>query len=339
MKLSVDPTNVCHLRCPLCPTGQRTIDRPHGHLDLLLFERLLEELGDYLFFMDFFNWGEPLLNTHVETLISRAEARGIICTLSTSLSLPLDDARIHRLVTSGLHEMIVSLDGATQETYAQYRKGGDFSLVCANIAKLVAEKRRLGVTRPLITWQYVVFRHNEHEKDRARELAKQFGVDRICFRAPLLDTERPEIATQERDALISWAPEDRAFRIPRKHPQKSSNTCSWHYMSPAVNADGAVAPCTGVHSRTNDFGTLVPSGNPEGNGERTYMNLVNNANYRSVRDRFAGRSLEPGSSICDACPVPSIKDHHKHLNREIAILTAVTLWRRVIGRQRTRLVE
>ena len=64
----------------------------------------------------FFNWGEPLLNTHLEDFISLANSKNVLSAISTNLSLQLSDDRIRRLVTSGLREMIVSLDGASSET-------------------------------------------------------------------------------------------------------------------------------------------------------------------------------------------------------------------------------
>jgi MoaA/NifB/PqqE/SkfB family radical SAM enzyme len=295
------------------------LDRAPGHLNLTLFERLLEETGDSVFFMDFFNWGEPLLNPHTEKLISLAANRGIFCAMSTNLSLELSDARIERIVTCGLHELIVSLDGATAESYGHYRKGGDFDLVCANINRLVAAKRRLGLTRPLITWQFLVFRHNEEERQLAEQMAREIAVDRISFRAPMLDIDSPDLAPTDRDALIAWAPDDQTFRVKHKRPE----ACSWHYMSTAVNWDGSVAPCCGVHSKRDDFGSLA---------EAPYMAVVNNDTFQKTRTHLAGRDPEPTGRVCDACPVPSIKDYHKHLNRQIAIYTAVTAWRRLFRR-------
>jgi MoaA/NifB/PqqE/SkfB family radical SAM enzyme len=314
LKLTIDPTNACHLRCPLCPTGRRELDRPPGHLSPALFQRLLEETAGTLFFIDFFNWGEPLLNPHTEELIAMAAAKGIVCAMSTNLSLPLTDARIHRLITSGLHEIIVSLDGATAETYTQYRKGGDFDLVCANVRKIVAEKRRLGVTSPLITWQFLVFHHNEHEQQLAREMAQEMGVDRIAFRSPMLDIDSPDLPPPDRDSLLAWAPDDQTFRVKYKRP----TACSWHYMSAAINWDGSVAPCCGVHSKQDDFGALT---------EAPYMDVVNNPVYQSAR------AASPTGRACDDCPVPGIKDYHRHLNRQIAIQTAATVWNSIFHAQ------
>lgn len=308
LKLTIDPTNACHLRCPLCPTGRRELDRAHGHLDPVLFERLLEETGDTLFFIDFFNWGEPFLNPHTEDLVASAARRGIVCALSSNLSLPLAASRIRRIVSSGLHELIISLDGATPETYVQYRKGGDFELVCENVRQLVAERKRQGLTRPLLTWQFLVFSHNEHEREAAARMAAEMGVDRICFRPPMLHIDEPDLQLPDRETLLAWAPEDKTFRVPRK----DLKSCSWHYMSSAINWDGSVAPCCGVHSKRDDFGSLA-------NGT-TYMEVLNNATYRAARGETDGAGL-----ICASCPVPSIQDYHRDLNRQIAIHTLAAI--------------
>ena len=72
--LSIDPSSICQLRCPSCPTGidnenvrTQAVDETvyRGGRVLMTRDRLdalLEELGDTLFQVIFYNWGEPLLN-------------------------------------------------------------------------------------------------------------------------------------------------------------------------------------------------------------------------------------------------------------------------------------
>ena len=61
-----------------------------------MFRRLMEQVGDYVFFVDFYNWGEPLLNPHLEDFIRIARDYKISSFVSTNLSLRLSDARIER---------------------------------------------------------------------------------------------------------------------------------------------------------------------------------------------------------------------------------------------------
>lgn len=337
VKLTLDPTNVCQLRCPLCPTGLEMQDREKGHANLQMFEHLLEHVGGSLFFLDFFNWGEPLLNMHVEEFIGMASRKKIVCSVSTNLSLPLTDERIGRIVGSGLHEMIVSLDGASSETYATYRRGGKFELVCKNMRRIAAEKRRRGQTAPLLTWQFLVFRFNQHEMESARELAAEIGVDRLLFRRPFLDVERYALSDEDKKTMSGWSPDERIFQIegaPAGGAGKGSEVhsrCGWHYMSTAINWDGSVAPCCTTYEKRDDFGALGR------HGEQAYMDVVNNAAFRSVRERFAGRRKEPVALICEKCPTPEIMDYHKFLNRQVLLFTLVGLTeaaRRMFGGRR-----
>src|SRR5215467_1461709 len=68
--LIVDPTSHCQLRCPTCPTGVENASRKSGgnvrfrrrtFLSEEIYDAVLDELGDYLFLIMFYNWGEPLL--------------------------------------------------------------------------------------------------------------------------------------------------------------------------------------------------------------------------------------------------------------------------------------
>ena len=62
-----------------------------------------------------------------------------------------------------LDEIIVSLDGVDQETYAKYRVGGQIERVFDGVRRLVAAKQQLGAQTPLINLQFIVMKHNEHD--------------------------------------------------------------------------------------------------------------------------------------------------------------------------------
>jgi MoaA/NifB/PqqE/SkfB family radical SAM enzyme len=80
--LVIDPTNICNLKCPLCPTWQDVKARPKGKMDKTFFYKLLEEVGPYLFTLNLCNWGEPLLNPDFPALISCAMKTEKACRLS-----------------------------------------------------------------------------------------------------------------------------------------------------------------------------------------------------------------------------------------------------------------
>ena len=51
---------------------------------------------------------------------------------STNGLLLNTEEKLRKLVESGIDEITFSVDGATQETYVRYRRGGDFNKVDAD---------------------------------------------------------------------------------------------------------------------------------------------------------------------------------------------------------------
>ena len=326
LKLTIDPTNVCQLRCPLCPTGAGLLDRQAGHVALDAIEALIDEVGDYVFFIDFFNWGEPLLNPRLEDMIARAERKRISTQVSSNLSLPLSDERIRRLIESGLHGLVCSIDGASQETYGKYRRRGSFDLAFGNMERILAMRRAMSRARPVLTWQFLVFKFNQHEMEAAQRMASAIGVDRLSFEAPFVEPGRYGFSAEDAAEMRAWIPDDPRFNRydPRSphyvSPHEAARTrkrCDWHYVSTAVNWDGAVAPCCTVHETKDDFGRLQPG--------RAYMDVVNNEAFVGIRERFAGRRRVATGLVCETCPTPFIMGYASAVNRRIAFFVFVRL--------------
>ena len=318
LKLVFDPTNVCQLACPLCPTGAGLLDRGSGHAQLELFRRLMDQVGDYVFILDFYNWGEPLLNPRLEDFVRIAKSHNIASTVSTNLSLRLSDERIERLLTCGLSEIGVALDGASDETNRIYRRKSKFDLVVDNMRRLVQARRRLGQDFPLITWLFVVFSFNEHEIAKAREMAAEIGVDRLVLRPPFLDAGRYRLPDEDAKAIVQWAPGDPKYRT-HVAQAPASKRCGWHYTAAAINWDGSVTPCSTAFRKADDFGTFGKS------GENAYFDVMNNPAFRAARDFMAGRPTQGGDLICTRCPTPTIRNYHRIVYRQAALFTVVAL--------------
>jgi hypothetical protein len=101
-------------------------------------------------------------------------------------------------VRSGIDEMTFSLDGASQDVYVRYRQRGSFEKSTAMMRAAIDEKRRLGHDVPVINWRYILFNWNDNDREmaRARRLAAEWGVDRLCWEI----TDHPEHAYSRRFA-------------------------------------------------------------------------------------------------------------------------------------------
>jgi hypothetical protein len=104
--------------------------------------------------------------------------------------LAFTEEQVRRLVRSGIDELTFSIDGATPESYARYRQRGDFEKALRNLRCAADEKRAGGRDVPVVNWRYILFTHNDSDEEmqRARTLAAEMGVDRLCWEL----TDHPE---------------------------------------------------------------------------------------------------------------------------------------------------
>ncbi|MCA8975869.1 MAG: radical SAM protein [Planctomycetes bacterium] len=176
----LDPTSACQLDCPFCGREQR----PNTRMDFATFKGILDSIGSTCVNLELYNWGEPFLNTDILEMIRYATRRYRIHTrISSNLNVK-NDALYRDLVSSGLNSLTCSIDGASQETYERYRVKGSFQTVLDNVRLMRARRDELGAVEPKLVWQFLVFRHNEHEMDLATRMAREIGVDEIVFRRP-----------------------------------------------------------------------------------------------------------------------------------------------------------
>ena len=186
--LTIDPNNFCQLHCPFCPTGAERGVRAKAMMDLPHFKEIMRRLGPAAIHLDMMNWGESLLNRELPEMIACAKSHSIEVRLDANLNT-VSEGTIERLILSGLDVLSLSIDGASPETYGRYRRGGDFDRVMGHMRSLVRKRAELGRKNPWIVWQFLVFRHNEHERARAAELARDLGVDQVSFVAPFIPPE------------------------------------------------------------------------------------------------------------------------------------------------------
>ncbi len=266
-RLIVDVTNSCNLRCSHCPTGKQVKGRPRGFMDLARFGRILDELGDFAYIIDLFNWGESLLHKDIVQMISMAEQRKVCTSIHTNLNVRLSDVKLEGLLQSGLTYLSVSLDGADQETYGQYRKGGSLDTALDNAARLISFRKRLGRRKPFLTWQYLIFPHNAHQVERAHGLSQDIGFDRFVTMPGITDRNRPV--------------DDRRGGI-----------CDWLWTTATFHWDGGIGPCCLQFMDRDDFGVF---------GDDDFMSVWNNEKFQDARSLFSGNPRSRQKIMCNQC--------------------------------------
>jgi len=291
LKLTVEASTACNLGCPACLTGAGERGRTRAHLPVSLYRKVMDELGEYLFEVELHNWGEPLMNRNLAELIRITSDKGVGTTLSTNFSLPFDRSRAEALVDAGLTTLGVSLDGAAQETYEQYRVGGSFDQVLANVDLVNDAKKKLRSTTPRIIWSFHVFEHNVDDVERACMMAGERGMD--------FEVSKGWVIGQEWNPTSTY----KLFDAP------SVDNCDFLWSRAVLNNDGGIAPCNGAFFKEDDFGSVQGS---------TFRSVWNNAAFREARMKFSetGGTTGPGRTICDDCPeLATRRDYLAHLAR------------------------
>jgi len=236
------------------------------------------------------------LNKDIFAIIDYTARNNVATNVSSNFNwpIPVDPEDI---VQSGLEYITVSLDGVSQATYEQYRVGGNINEVFDNMRGLLAARKALGSKTPFVEWQFIVFKHNQHEIARARELAAEFGVDLLRLVSPGIQPE----SMDDRNLREKFMPDDPLFweRNPAIADQRGylyDRTCFYLYRCMSIYYGGGVTPCCFTHERKHDFGDIFNA---------TVGDIWNNARYRSARSLFSRRPPreERVAVVCDVCPI------------------------------------
>jgi radical SAM protein with 4Fe4S-binding SPASM domain len=253
MSISVEPTTACNLGCPECPSGLKQFTRPTGNLQMTMFEKILEESYSKLMYMLFYFQGEPYIHPQFLDLVQRAVQKGVYTATSTNAHF-LDDKNAKRTVESGLHRLIISIDGTTQDVYEQYRIHGDLEKVIEGTKNIVKWKKELNSQTPHVIFQFLVVRPNEHQLADVQELATALGVDEVRYKtaqindysngSPLIPTlDQYSRYIQKKDG--SWALKN-----------KLMNRCWRMWHSCVITWDGRMVPCCFDKDASHQVGNL-----------------------------------------------------------------------------------
>ncbi len=288
ISISFEPTTSCNLRCPECPSGLRAFTRPTGMLQNNFFEQTIDQLYKDLSYLVFYFQGEPYLNPQFLEMVHYASSKKIYTATSTNAHY-LNDVNAKKTVESGLDRLVISIDGTTQETYQQYRVGGKLEKVLEGASNIVRWKKELKSKTPFIIFQFLVVRHNEHQIEEVKRLAKQIGVDQVRLKtAQVYDYEN------DPNQLIPTI--DKFSRYKKNKEGKtefrgSNNNHCWRlWHDPVITWDGTVAPCCFDKDTLHKMGSLH---------QESFKELWHNPQYKEFRSKVL--QSRKNIDICANC--------------------------------------
>jgi len=297
--LMIEPTNICNLKCPMCPSGNGEMKRKMGQLTFDNYKKLLDDVGDYLIQVQLWNQGEPFLNKSFLDFVRYANDKGVMTHTSTNGHFIKTDQDAEDLIKSGIDQLIFSMDGTNQETYEKYRVGGDYQLVMDTLKRIADAKRRLHSKRPLIELQFLVFKHNKNEIDQIISMSQELNINRISFKtAQIYSRSQGEVFLPEDSAFSRYEDDGEDFKL----KGEIKNWCKRLWLNPAVNWDGTVSPCCFDKDAEFAFANYF-------NDISNFKEIWKNGKYRAFRKRIMTnrKSVAMCANCSEGLPDPYTK--------------------------------
>jgi MoaA/NifB/PqqE/SkfB family radical SAM enzyme len=290
--IMLDASSICQLDCPSCPRAQGKTREfvGEGFLKLDDFKKLVDE-NPWIRIIELSNWGEIFLNPELAGIIEYAYKKNVVLTANNGVNLNnADEKTLEAVVKYEFLSITCSIDGASNETYSLYRRGGDFNRVLENIRKINHFKEKYRSKYPKLTWQFLVFGHNEHEIPKARKMAG--GLNMVFH--PKLSWDDYFSPIKDRDFVKGETGWDYMSRSEyhRKHGAVflKKKVCSQLWLQPVLNWDGKVLGCCVNYWK--DYGNAFQS---------SLLNVLNGEKMNYARGMVLGRRREREDIPCTSC--------------------------------------
>ncbi|MDP2520891.1 radical SAM protein [Shimia thalassica] len=181
-KIQLETSLACALKCPSCSGPAQLRSRLGSvHLSVMLVRKLMKELSENGYKVEnieFCGQGEPLNHPKFQAVLKEIQD-------------VYPDTRL-RLITNGnhdyvkkvgdnlIHETIVSIDGAFQDSYEKYRVNGKWERAATFLKECLKVQRSKGGK---VIWKYILFTSNDSDEEivEAQRIATDIGVDRLWF--------------------------------------------------------------------------------------------------------------------------------------------------------------
>lgn len=297
--IKLEASSACQLRCPSCatvaPKGKSVFEKTvgKGFLKFDDFKKIIDA-NPWIKTVEISNWGEIFLNPELQQIIEYGNKKRVLLAANNGVNLNrISEEQIECLVKNKFKHLTVSIDGASNETYQIYRKGGNFDVVIANIKKINHYKQKYNTRFPTLNWQFVIFGHNEHELPIARQMAKELNMKFI----PKLNSQAPWNPDYSPVKNKEFVRKQSGFRtasrqeFEQKEKRNYNQPCNQIWFAPQVNWDGKLLGC--CHNIYADFGNVFEQG---------LSNLLKRGEkYQYAKKMLAGKVSPRKDIACSSC--------------------------------------
>lgn len=141
LHLDIETTNVCNLKCPMCPRTEMVAKGIFGDVGGMSREHyasIIDQGAKYGAKSVKLNYlGEPLVHEDVVWQVAYAKQKGFIDVMMNSNATALNKKMARDLLAAGLDNLFVSFDAVSPELFEQQRVGTSIGKVIDNVYSFV----------------------------------------------------------------------------------------------------------------------------------------------------------------------------------------------------------
>lgn len=293
--ITIEPTNACNARCPVCETGKGDMKRATGFVDFDLYKRFIDDIAPTTNTLMFYFMGEPFIHENAYEMIKYARSKGLFVETCTNG----DFIDVKGIIYSDVNKISFQLGGIDEATHQRYRVRSSFTKAERNLRALVAERKNHPGSNVQIEAGLIVMRHNEHQVADFLSWARAAGADVANVIDPAVRNMLEAHAYLPRERKY-WFYDEAAFERGVLKPKVVlDNECSWIWNSMVVNWNGDAVPCCRDPNGTQVLGNVFESGlKGVFNGERAI----------AFRNRILTAQREVGlCNLCSGYGVPRLE--------------------------------
>lgn len=252
VSFNVEPTNKCVLKCSACdrtlrPEAVKTLEdiNPEVFRKVLFEDLASTDLSEVTF--DFCGiYGDSIYHKDLFNILRLIKQRGAKIGIGTNGSYK--DAEWWETLVAILDErdfIVFSVDGL-EDTNHIYRENSHWPSTYMGM-KIAAKSRVTTI------WKFIVFKHNQHQIERAKGIAKELGFDRFLVRKSGRFTEDDPLKPD--DQYVGMEQDHREY-VKSGKPYKIVPRCTRmenERRNIGFTYQGYIIPCLTFHSVHNEW--------------------------------------------------------------------------------------
>ena len=254
-KVRLESCTLCQLKCKCCYMRNDVNTVGIGYLRFADFMRFVDR-HPYVKEIEISNSGEIFLNKDLPAIMEYAFHKRVALTAWSGANFNnVSDEALDALVHFRFKGLTLSIDGATQAAYEKYRVGGCLDRVFENVKNLNELKRKYNSPYPRLSWQFIIFGHNEEEIPLVKKMAPELGFSNVFFKLNYDGNFSPveDVEFVKRETGLKYV--SRAEYLEHEGKSYSRSMCMALWKAPAINWDGRLLGCCNMYK--DDFGVNV----------------------------------------------------------------------------------